>query len=562
MRAANDNFEDGTPDEYYVKDATLILFTGAEGETEKDARFHSAYTLNAADWNDNGVTTDNITTTAKIVQKINQVSSAKIYALVVLNHNGVFTVKQDNTLEVGEGLSPFTPGVSTLSDLNILVSQTVSETVWKGQSFLMSNSPLYTKAGGSQKPETEGELKVLSLIDASQIRDTEEEAREAVAANIYVERAQAKVTLSGEDGSLTGGPVEEGDKHLSYQFAGWVLDNTNTKSFLVRDYSTEWNSLGTNKANGVSNLYRFVGSAAVSNDLYRTYWGKDVNYAEDASGLKAVADKNGNINTSETLLPADGETPAYCFENTADVERMTEKNNTRAVIKVILNEGKDFYVVNGNKDVVYLGGENINGNNGINTRIKEAFMDYPGIKNWFNANLKDDQTLDPATDLVVTFNDPKGEQGGMIQNITVDVSEEGGQKLKEGKSLTDEQKKCLQDANFSVDLYEGGVSYYTVHIAHFGDDLTPWNDGETPSPSVTGTSAAGIYPKENQDANYLGRWGVLRNNWYDLKVTSIQNIGSSTVPPVTGEEIDKMEKYISVEINILAWAKRQQDVQL
>ncbi|WP_367882680.1 Mfa1 fimbrilin C-terminal domain-containing protein [Paraprevotella clara] len=62
--------------------------------------------------------------------------------------------------------------------------------------------------------------------------------------------------------------------------------------------------------------------------------------------------------------------------------------------------------------------------------------------------------------------------------------------------------------------------------------------------------------------NYLGRYGVLRNNWYDISVTAIKNIGSSTVEPVTGNTIDKLESYISVKINILAWAKRSQSVVL
>ena len=39
---ANDNFEDGTPDEYAVKDAKLLLFNGAD---EASATFVQAYPL-------------------------------------------------------------------------------------------------------------------------------------------------------------------------------------------------------------------------------------------------------------------------------------------------------------------------------------------------------------------------------------------------------------------------------------------------------------------------------------------------------------------------------------
>ena len=81
---ANDKFDDGTPEEYDVKDATLILFAGDV--------VNSAYSLNL-NFSPEGTSTDNITTTAKITQQINKISSNDIEALVVLNNNGMFTVE-------------------------------------------------------------------------------------------------------------------------------------------------------------------------------------------------------------------------------------------------------------------------------------------------------------------------------------------------------------------------------------------------------------------------------------------------------------------------------------
>lgn len=71
-----------------------------------------------------------------------------------------------------------------------------------------------------------------------------------------------------------------------------------------------------------------------------------------------------------------------------------------------------------------------------------------------------------------------------------------------------------------VATYENGISYYPVRIKHFGDDLTPWKKTEAPEPTVSG----GAYPTANQAANYLGRYGVLRNNWYNIDVTGIKNL--------------------------------------
>ena len=53
---------------YAVNDGTLILF---EGANEKDATFAGAYELKNLSMNLVGTTTDNITTTTKITQKIN-----------------------------------------------------------------------------------------------------------------------------------------------------------------------------------------------------------------------------------------------------------------------------------------------------------------------------------------------------------------------------------------------------------------------------------------------------------------------------------------------------------
>lgn len=87
-RAANDQFDDGLADEYAVKDGTLILF---EGTDEANATFAGAYTLKNLSMNLVGTSTDNITTTTKITQKINSLladGTKNFYAIVVLNNNG------------------------------------------------------------------------------------------------------------------------------------------------------------------------------------------------------------------------------------------------------------------------------------------------------------------------------------------------------------------------------------------------------------------------------------------------------------------------------------------
>lgn len=113
-----------------------------------------------------------------------------------------------------------------------------------------------------------------------------------------------------------------------------------------------------------------------------------------------------------------------------------------------------------------------------------------------------------------------------------------------------------------VEYFKGGVSYYVIRVKHFGDDLTPWNSGEYATKPVNGDVDA-IYPNDTRrDANYLGRYGMVRNNWYDIKLGEILKVGSSTVPEVSGDDTpdDELDElYIKARINILSWAKRTQN---
>ena len=88
--------------------------------------------------------------------------------------------------------------------------------------------------------------------------------------------------------------------------------------------------------------------------------------------------------------------------------------------------------------------------------------------------------------------------------------------------------------------------------------MTPWKKTESTLPSVSGS----VYPSDHQAGNYLGRYGVLRNNWYTINVEGIKKIGSPVVPEVTGDPDDELAAYISVKINVLSWAKRTQGATL
>lgn len=517
----NDNFKDGLASEYDVKDAYLLLFDGA---SESVATFSKAYKLNTAPWTNPGGDKNVTTTSATIVKKVDAPTS-NYYALVVLNNNGVFNV-DPNTGKLTIGTTDFS---GKLDDFLKNASATEGKTL-TSNGFFMANAPLSTHAGGSSDPSG-AEIKTLVSLDGK-IKKTEAEAK-ASPADIYVERAVAKVTMKDAStvSSVTGSKPNGSSDEVKFKVEGWTLDNTNKITYLVRNTEgfSSWLSLASN-ATGVTNKYRFVGSNEVATGLYRTYFAKDVNFETAAAGA---------FNSSSDFKNAYGDNnPQYCYENTFDVDNQKDNQTTRVLIKASLNNGEDFYVINGDENVIYKKDD-------VVKEYKKAFLTE--YSQWIKAHVTSPTTVDE-------------------NKLTVDLTDEAGAVTLNSISITGVTYDAVTTAlpagyqttvmNKVGDIkeYKNGSSYYFVRIKHFGESLTPWNTTETGTPS-----SASVYPTgANRDGNYLGRYGVLRNNWYELEVTGVKGLGSPIVPSVTTTTDDELESYIAVRINVLSWAKRTQ----
>lgn len=537
-RAENDNFNDGLADEYAVKNGTLILF---EGANETDATFAGAYELKNLSMNLVGTNKDNITTTTKITQKINNGLSSgtnSFYAIVVLNNNGTLAVDDATaTLKVNGEDFPPTKKISDLQNLEL--TRNASDFTTTG--FLMMNAPLASVKGGETSP-TGAEISVASKIDKDHIYATEALAKANSSASIYVERALAKVDVTA---SKPTGNLEDGAK-VSYTVKGWVLDNTNKKTYYLRNTSnsSEWLSLKTTST-VPTKPYRFVGDNPMESSvkLYRTYWAKDPNYDVKPSTLSE--DFNTIGNKAPASLKSLGEHD-YCLENTFNVPQQTQDVTTRVIIAAQLkDDGKTFYVVNDNESELL-------DEDKMKEAVKSAFLNNTDVQAWIKTGLKAGEKID-ENDLDVTVASTAG------NNVpTVSVNATGNAKYTSGAAPTVIADITNIMKTIKVATYENGISYYPVRIKHFGDELTPWKSSETPLPTVS----TGAYPTNNQAANYLGRYGVLRNNWYNIDVQGIKKLGSPVVPEVTGDTDDELAAYISVKINVLSWAKRTQGATL
>lgn len=533
--SANDQFDAGTPNEYDVKDATLLIFEGAD---EANAQFKGAYTLNTAPWKDNGKT-DNITTTsATIVKQIDTPASSSdhCYALVVLNKNNVFTVDETAKTITLKGAT------ATFSGTYKKFAESLSEENLTNNGFYMANAPLASVAGGTTDPAG-AEIKTLASLDGK-IKEKESDAKSAPA-QIYVERGVAKVTMQNTSTPATvdGSTKADGTSTVDFKITSWVLDNTNKKTYLVRstDGFNDWTSLASNSPTLLpANKYRFVGSNAVAANLYRTYFAKDANF--DQTGNSAAITAGDLVtSTNPTFVDKFGDdNPQYCFENTFDAACQNDQYTTRVLIKAKLNSGDTFYVFNGDQNTIYPIDK-------VKDEIKKYFLTE--YESWIKAN--------------VTIASGSVGEG----NLDVDITDNAGDVALNSITFTNgatttatlptDYKQKVMDRVGTIKEYKDGESYYFVRIKHFGDDMTPWNTDETTKPSTSS-----IYPTDNLAGNYLGRYGVLRNNWYDIAVEGVKGLGSAVVPKVTPNTDDELKSYIAVKINVLSWAKRSQNVVL
>lgn len=536
----NDDFVKGDDKEYVVKNATLVIFSG-DKDNEASMTIEAAYDLPLS-FTTEGRDGDQIISKGKLTKQINKITKPYAKALVILNLPSKLTLvdndlKYDGTSYIGKTFAEFQALKSEL-DVNV------------ANGFTMTNAPLTTARSSSTTAPSSAATTTLATINKDNILPTAEEASKHPAADIYVERSVAKVTVNNS----TGATPSITNTSIKYNIDGYVLDNTNTTSYIVRnaDETSSWFKLNSKSAsvNG-EDKYRFIGVSSVDGtsvegkSLYRTYWAKDPNYtnlAGETGQAKVGLKTNTTYKTFTSIDKA-----SYCMENTFDVENQTQENTTRAILRVQMYKdgetaGTTYYMYN----------------NDVNTFDSETDF-YTNAKN----------TANKLTAVIA--------EGKTVKSITLeDVTDDAGCKQvgsvtytdeTTGSTSTDKAFEAIKNYFGKITVYTNGYAYYPVLIKHFGNLLTPWNKDEyqTGYAPISSTKTSEIYPNgsdKRSDANYLGRYGVVRNNWYELKINNVKRPGKSAINTPKDSPDDNLDSYISVSINILSWAKRSQDVDL
>lgn len=550
-RAVNDNYDDGEASEYEVKNGILALFDATGKTSEGDYTLLAAYKLDLTG-TDLDTDKDNITSTHSVVTQIKSITATNVYALVLLNDNSILTASDGKLLEGTTDLTGKT--------YNYILALT-TENAMTGTGFFMANAPVSATPGNASAPD--GKYTTLSKVDLTKIKETKSEAINDPAVSVFVERGVAKVSLN----SIASGNTS--DDNLPYEFNGWVLDNTTKSSYIVRNMGTEAGTYlkYSSEKFGTTLKSRFVGDTKLGttskqpeDNLYRTYWCVDPTYAKTFDLPTHAANFNTVTSAADVASWLTSGKYVYCHENTFDVAHMDYSNTTRALVKVTFNNGNKFYTNNGANAILDTDGKR---DDAVMSYVLGTDINIVDLKKYLSDNQASTGTVTwSKADFKLTWA-PTPDKDGILKVTKIELSATGEGKLKtHSPAFTGwDAIKDQLNTNRVIRQYDNGASYYEIRIKHFaGDDtgagdLAPWNTGwETVKPS-----ASEAYPG-NKEQNYLGRYGLVRNNWYDIDVTSIKKIGSPVVPDITTDTTpdDNIDAYISAKINVLSWAKRTQ----
>ena len=518
----------GTEDEYKVSDATALIFQ-KYGADEGSYKFVESVNLPVTGaWED---AEEGVTKSKKLVAKLTNVDTKNTYGvLVLLNNNTASGVK----------IKLPTAGLSYKEWNDQILSPNLNELAKTGE-FYMANAPLCES----------GKVTTLVTIDKSKIYATEAEAKTKTSADVYVERGVAKMTVADPGTKTVMDKATSTSTNSQVTFSNWALDITNKKTYAVHNIDGLKSDFGDIWKTDPSN--RFIGTNN------RVYWGKDPNYdneilkKNDATGDSKRDDEFNFITaTSEINKDFTNATitnPVYCLENTFNLANMYQGQTTRVIFKATYTPKNDagvslaetdgtFYTIGNMKTILK--------ETDLKTAVDAAAT--PVLPSGYTVDYTNLTTKEGSH--VITLADIKDASGAVLGGSTpysIGTGSKTGDEIVADINAKLGLKAGRPEEMVGINTYLEGATYYIARVKHFGS-LTDWNSGESYS---------------DNNVKYLGRYGMLRNNWYELQVDNVYGPGYPGVPPVDPTlPDDENEKYLSVSVKILSWAKRTDKVDL
>jgi len=337
---------------------------------------------------------------------------------------------------------------------------------------------------------------------------TEAQAKEEAAKNrlpVKLERLAAKLVLTAVDPIAVTDTKKVNDK---VKLDSWTVDAVNTTYFPFAVKTL----LGTNHTGA---------------DYTRNFYTRDPNFSADTQlgYSKGLARTTIAPATYDPVLPFKGDgyykwmTPvetekAYVIENTMAADNQRFGSTTRVIMKAT-------YTPEFPAEAGYTAGADWFSWRGTN---------YPSLAALQKACENPDLISEDLKKACVRFYDvvkaAKPEitatDFATLKEADLTGISNGGQRLKNGTEPI-------------IFWYQGGRCYYSYEIRH--------------DEAITGT-------------NEFAKYGVVRNNWYDLELRSVRGPGTPWYPEATDpgpgdpdpkSPIDSKEGYVGIEVDVNGW---------
>ena len=458
-------------------------------------------------------------------------SYADLYALVVLNGDNILAPSANET---------FGHYNAAVSITNGNTSDYLGGTA---NGFFMANAANGNAASATADPTV---LVPLTLYNSPA------DAKAGLGNSVYVERNAVKVTVTKAQEAYT----LKSDANVKVTPLAWTLTNTNLKMYpfhkvtgLRTDgkniYKDIWSP--TTASDGTTVASRFLGRAF--DNFRRTLWSMDPNYSTVQTAEFHVAEAKEvttAFSTSATETAKAVYNPLYCAENTFDIAHMMKGQTTAVIVKAQLTGSTDATYANeaqaaakphrftrGNTSGVT---DNCYGNNGhvwSEGYFAKLVAETAGKVFGIPTLTADNVNLAP-----------------LLRHINDSLTEKNFTGLKKDNVAFTPNPAQLKELNIRIGPitgYEGGICYYIAYIRHFDDKETPWKSGD---PTYVGSDNSVDY-----NAKYLGRYGVVRNNWYDLSIQDFAYPGSPDIPTPKPTAPDDDNSTILLNVKVNPWAK-------
>lgn len=505
----------GADNEFKVTGKTRVFLfeneKGADATSEDEYTF--LYEAEPTDWlSDKNASGDEYQDYESFIIKLRGAnkSYSNLYALVVLNGDNIPAPSS-----LGQTFGSYNDAISLATEGN--TARYLGDT---NKGFVMANAANAAKAGTDADPTVLVPLTLYSSPDA---------AKNGPGNSIYVERSAVKVTVTKAQKAY---PLKS-DANVTVTPLAWTLTNTNLKMYPFHKVT----GLRTEGAKSYKDIWtspRFLGKPF--DGFRRTQWSMDPNYETDLKTAEFHVAAEADV-TAEFSTTATGGTvtyhPLYCAENTFDIAHMMKGQTTAVVIMAqitgysrAVSTRADATDADATDDDRYYVEGKVYKTDGMLSKVAAVASDAFGVTvKSENIVLK---SLLGKADITLTtenFKDLKTEAGAVFTPTT-------------------DQLKQLNTLIGPITRYKGGICYYIGYIRHFGDDETRWKSGE----DRYGTG-------DDANKKYLGRYGVVRNNWYDLTIQDFAYPGSPDIPKPKPEDPDDDNSTIVLSVKVNPWAK-------